>query len=64
MADDGDEPQQVWQALQTSRQTAQQQTDLLVAWRKKLAEIPSADQPSLRDSAILTEHPPWVETHG
>jgi hypothetical protein len=40
MADDGDEPQQAWQALQTSRETAQQQTDLLVAWRKKLAEIP------------------------
>jgi len=40
MADDGDEPQQAWQALQASRETAQQQTDLLVAWRKKLAEIP------------------------
>ena len=33
MADDGDEPQQAWQALQASRQTCQQQTDLLVAWR-------------------------------
>ncbi len=40
MAEDGDEPQQAWQALQACRQTAQQQTDLLVAWRKKLAEIP------------------------
>jgi hypothetical protein len=40
MADDGDEPQQAWQVLQASRHTAQQQTNLLVAWRKKLAEIP------------------------
>jgi len=40
MADDGDEPQQAWQALQASRETSQQQTNLLVAWRKKLAEIP------------------------
>jgi len=40
MADDGDESQQAWQALQASRQTCQQETDLLVAWRKKLAEIP------------------------
>jgi hypothetical protein len=40
MAEDGDEPEQVWRALQTSRQTCQQQTDLLIAWRKKLAEIP------------------------
>ena len=40
MAEDGDEPEQAWRALQTSRQTCQQQTDLLIAWRKKLAEIP------------------------
>ena len=40
LAEDGDEPEQAWRALQTSRQTCQQQTDLLIAWRKKLAEIP------------------------
>ena len=40
MAEDGDEPEHAWRALQTSRQTCQQQTDLLIAWRKKLAEIP------------------------
>jgi hypothetical protein len=40
MAEDGDEAEQAWRALQTSRQTCQQQTDLLIAWRKKLAEIP------------------------
>lgn len=40
MAEDGDEPEQAWRELQTSRQTCQQQTDLLIAWRKKLAEIP------------------------
>ena len=40
MAEDGDEAEQAWRALQTSRQTCQQQTDLLIACRKKLAEIP------------------------
>jgi hypothetical protein len=40
MADDGDEPQQAWQALQASRQDHRKQTELLIAWRKKLAEIP------------------------
>jgi len=40
MAEDGDEPEQAWRGLQTSRQTCRQQTDLLIAWRKKLAEIP------------------------
>lgn len=40
MVEDGDEAEQAWRALQTSRQTCQQQTDLLIAWRKKLAEIP------------------------
>ena len=40
MAEDGDEAEQARRALQTSRQTCQQQTDLLIAWRKKLEEIP------------------------
>jgi hypothetical protein len=40
MAADGGEPEQAWRSLQASRQTCQQQTDLLIAWRKKLAEIP------------------------
>jgi len=31
MAEDGDEAEQAWRALQTSRQTCQQLTDLLIA---------------------------------
>jgi hypothetical protein len=40
MADDGNEPREAWEALQRSRQHHQQQTDLLITWRKKIAEIP------------------------
>lgn len=37
---EGDEPREAWEALQSSRQHHRQQTDLLIAWRRKIAEIP------------------------
>jgi hypothetical protein len=40
LSDMDDEPQEAWEALQKSQQHHQQQTELLIAWRKKLAEIP------------------------